>query len=144
MIRDDLPGLELIDGDGDPRIPETPITGRGLQRLRWQRYEIESYLVHPAPLERFPEREADGDPEALRHYFAENYPPAFMRDPLRDYPFLIGAKARTKLIPPALDAAGVPGIPYTRYHEIAALMQPEEIHPEVIDKLNAIQKAFGL
>lgn len=146
MIRDDLPGLELIDGDGNPHLPSTPITGRGLQRLQWQRYEIESYLLHPAALSRFvaTDATADGDAKALRQYFEENYPPAFIRDPLRDYPFLIGTKARTQLIPPALEAAGLLGIPYTRYHEIAALMEPQEIHPEVIQKLDAIQKAFGL
>jgi hypothetical protein len=28
--------------------------------------------------------------------------------------------------------------------EIAALMRPEEIHPEVVEKLDAIKKAFRL
>jgi predicted ATPase len=144
MICDDLPGLELIDGDGNPRLPKRPMTGRGLQRLQWQRYEIESYLVHPAALERFVKKEADGNLDALRQYFEDNYPPPFIRDPLHDYPFLIGTKARTQLIPPALHEAGLSGIPYTRYHEIAAVMLPEEIHPEVIEKLDAIQKAFRL
>ena len=43
-----------------------------------------------------------------------------------------------------LNAAGLPGFPYTRYHEIAALMTPDEIHPEVREKLDGILKAFGL
>jgi hypothetical protein len=80
--------------------------------------------------------------EDLRKHFEQNYPPAFLKDPLADYPYLVGTKARTQLIPPALEAAGLHGIPYTRYHEIAAVMKPEEIHPEVIEKLDAIQKAF--
>jgi hypothetical protein len=53
-------------------------------------------------------------------------------------------KARTEVIPPILDAAGLHGFPYTRYHEIAAVMKPEEIHPEVVEKLDAIQRAFRL
>ncbi|WP_447975486.1 ATP-dependent nuclease [Nitrospira sp. Kam-Ns4a] len=57
LVRDDLPGLILLDGDDDPRVPETPITGTGLQRVRWKRYEIESYLIHPKTLERFIERQ---------------------------------------------------------------------------------------
>lgn len=57
---------------------------------------------------------------------------------------LNATKARTYLIPPALTAAGIHGISYTRYHEIAALMLPEEIHPEVTEKLDAIQRAFNL
>ena len=55
----------------------------------------------------------------------------FCASPLGDHAFLNATKARTQLLPPALTAAGLPGLPYTRYHEIAAVMQPEEIHPEV-------------
>jgi hypothetical protein len=53
-------------------------------------------------------------------------------------------KARTKLIPPILDAGGIHALPYTRFSEIAAVMRPEEIHPEVKEKLDFIQQAFGL
>ena len=38
------------------------------------------------------------------------------------------------MIEPLLEAAGIYGLPYTRYHEIAALMRREEIHPEVLEK----------
>jgi hypothetical protein len=116
--------------------------------VRWKRYEIESYLFHPAALERFvgqmvgpaaaPQHVAD-----LRRHLEATQPPAFLRDPFADLPFLIGTKARTDLLPPALDAAGLPGFPYQRYVEIAATMRPEEIHPEVRQKLDAIVKAFG-
>ncbi len=149
LIRDDLPAVQLLDGDGNPNVPVSPITGQGLQTLRWTRYEIESYLFHPAALERFVEQQIGAAAAAahtgtLRHYLADNMPPAFLVDPLKDLPYLIGTKARTNLLPPALDAAGLPGLPYTRYHEIAALMRPEEIHPEVVEKLDAIQKALSL
>jgi len=33
LVRPDLPGLELLDGDARPEIQATPITGSGLQRL---------------------------------------------------------------------------------------------------------------
>jgi hypothetical protein len=78
----------------------------------------------------------------LRKHLEEMHPPGFIRDPLGDYAFLNGTKARTELIPPALAAAGLPDVPYTRYHEIAAVMTPEEIHPEVKEKLESIVKAF--
>ena len=55
LVREDLPGLELVDGDAHPDIQASAITGAGLQRLRWRRYEIESYLVHPDSLVRFVE-----------------------------------------------------------------------------------------
>ena len=41
---------------GNPNVPATEITGQGLQRLRWDRYEIESYLYHPAALRRYVEQ----------------------------------------------------------------------------------------
>ena len=149
LVRDNLPGLQLIDGDARQEIQSTSITGEGLQRLRWKRYEIESYLVHPAALARYVEHQvgsAAAQPhlEDLRKHFEESYPPAFLKDPFGDYPYLANSKARTDLLPPALTAAGLPGIPYTRYNEIAALMTPEEIHPEVKEKLDLIQKAFNL
>jgi hypothetical protein len=149
MVRDDLPGLVLIDGDANPKIQSTPITGKGIQRLRWNRYEIESYLLHPESLKRFVALQVGEEAAAphlqdLQRHFEENYPPAFLKNPLEDIPYLRNTKARTELLPPALDAAGLPGFPYTRYHEIASVMKPDEIHPEVTDKLNKIMEAFGL
>ena len=149
LIRDDLPALELVDGDARPEIQPTQITGRGFQRLRWRRYEIESYLVHPDALARFVEHTvgpAAAGPhiDDLRKYLQENFPPAVLRDPLGDHAFLNATKARTELLPPALAAAGLPGLPYTRYQDIAAVMRPDEIHPEVVEKLDGIMRAFGL
>lgn len=149
LVRPLLPGLELIDGDGRPEIQQTAITGTGLQRLRWHRYEIESYLVHPGALARWV-RGVVGDTAAETHvadlhrHFVDNYPPPFLNDPLIDHPMLLGTKARTALLPPALAAAGLPDLPYTRYAEIARMMLPSEIHPEVKEKLDLIQKAFNL
>ena len=55
VIREGLPGLFLLDRDARREVRDTPITGAGLQRLRWRRYEIESYLLHPDALARFVE-----------------------------------------------------------------------------------------
>jgi predicted ATPase len=150
LIRDDLPGLVLLDGDSNPNVGATEIKGSGLQRVRWRRYEIESYLVHPDALARYVEQQVgSGSPlpphvQDLRNYLQQNLPPAVLAQPLGDHVFLNSTKARTDLLPPALEAAGLAGIPYTRYHEIAAVMLPEEIHPEVREKLDAIQQAFNL
>jgi predicted ATPase len=148
LVRADLPALQILDGDDRPEIPETAISGRGFQRVRWRRYEIESYLFHPSALERFVsatvgQASAEEHVAALREHLSQTHPPAFLRDPLADHAFLAGVKARKLLLPPALTAAGLPGFPYQRYFEIAAQMLPAEIHPEVIEKLDAIVKAFG-
>jgi predicted ATPase len=126
LVREDLPGLQLLDGDARPEIPDTPITGQGLQRLRWRRYEIESYLIHPASLERFVEEKVGPGDHSLS---ARQDLRAYLEKTFRSSSFL-------------LSAAGLPGFPYTRYHEMAAVMRPEEIHPEVIEKLDALCRAF--
>jgi hypothetical protein len=149
LIREDLPGLELVDGDARPEIQSTELTGHGLQRLRWRRYEIESYLIHPGALARFVERmvgpgAAPAHVADLKEHLGDNYPPAVVQNPLGNHAFLNNTKARTELLRPALAAAGLPGLPYTRYHEIAAAMTRGEIHPEVVEKLDGIMRAFGL
>lgn len=156
LVRADLPGLALLDRDANPRLPETDRTQAGLQRVRWRRYEIESYLVHPAALARFVENQV-GSSQAeeakrglharLREFF-EELTDGFLADPLRPSriveSFFETTKARTDILPALLDAAGLHGFQYTRYHEIAAVMRPEEVHPEVIEKLDAIAQAFRL
>ena len=153
LVRDDLPALELIDGDARPDLQSSDITGLGLQRLRWRRYEVESYLVHPAALERFVEQQiGPGEHsrrarEDMRAYLEKTFTTGFLQEPMAENPlieaYLEKRKARTEVLPPILDAAGLPGFPYTRYHEIALVMTPDEIHPEVKEKLDAIVKAFG-
>ena len=74
LVHDDLFALELVDGDAHEGIQSTPITGQGFQRLRWRRYEIESYLVHPAALARF-----CTDPSRHRGWSAPGRPAASLR-----------------------------------------------------------------
>ena len=149
LVREGLPGLELRDGDAQPMVPDSEITGTGLQRIRWRRYEIESYLLHPDALARFVKTQVGAEPaeshvdEMLARWHDE-FPPAVTRNPLGDHEFLNTTKARTRLLEPLLQAAGIHGLPYTRYHEIAALMLPQEIHPEVVQKLDVICRSYGV
>ena len=147
LVRD-IPGLKLVDGDSHPGIGSTEITGAGFQRWRWRRYESESYLVHPQVLERFVVRMVGegGSPSHvadLRAHLTANLPPAIIERPLDDHAYLNNTKARKDILPQALSAAGLPGLPYTRYREIAALMLPEEVHPDVRETLDTIVRAFG-
>jgi hypothetical protein len=144
----DIPALELVDGDSHAGIGSSAITGAGFQRSRWRRYEIESYLIHPEALARFVSSAVGEAASAqhvadLRRYLTANLPPAVIERPLDNHDYLNSTKARTTILPPALSEAGLPGLPYTRYHEIAALMLPEEIHPDVREALDAIVRAFG-
>lgn len=147
LARPGFAGLELVDGDARESAPETAITGAGLQRLRWRRYEIESYLLHPDALTRFVDRETNEDSPGvagLEEWWRNNLPAVLIEDPFGDHPLVRNTKARTELLPPMLAAAGLPDISYRQYHEIAALMEPSEIHPEVVEKLDAICRAFGV
>lgn len=153
LVREDIPGLEIVDGDAHPGKGSTEITGIGLQRLRWTRYEIESYLIHPTAISRFievqvgPAAAVQANHEMLE-YMEKTFTKEFVEDPLGNHPlveaYLEKRKARTEVIPPILTAGGLPAFPYQRYHEIAAVMHPDEIHPEVVEKLNLIQQAFRL
>ena len=157
LIRNDLPALALRDKDLDQFSPNSEITGEGYQRLRWNRYEIESYLVVPSALERFADKmlgEADAikAKEDLRQFFVSKLLEDATRN-LYESPhtpagllesYLSNTKARTEIIGGALNAMGIHGFDYTRYSEIAALMTPEEIHPEVKEKLDLLVKAFRL
>jgi hypothetical protein len=146
LVRD-IPALELVDGDSLAGIRSTSITGAGFQRWRWRRYEIESYLVHPAALLRFVtaavgEAASARHVEDLRAHLTANLPPAVIERPLDNHVYLNNTKARTDILPAALSAGGLPGLPYTRYHEIVALMLPEEVHSDVREALDAIVGAF--
>lgn len=153
LVRGDFTGVILRDRDQDPRIPVTPAVTRGaLNRLRWRRYEIEAYLFHPAAMERWVRQLLGGDEadpgalaaalEGLRAHFAENYLPTFLENPHSEPAFISGLN-RDQLIAAPLAAAGFT-VDYTRYSGLAGIMEPGEIHPEVREKLDFIQQAFGL
>ena len=149
LVREGLPGLELRDGDAEPMVPDSETTRTGLQQIRWRRYEIESYLLHPDALARFVATQIGATAvqprvDDMLARWHDEFPPAVTRDPLGDHEFLNTTKARTRLLEPLLQAAGIHGLPYTRYHEIAGLMLPEEIHPEVVEKLDVICRSYGV
>lgn len=155
LVRADMRGVELLDGDGGkfPDKKQGPITGTGLQRLRWSRYEIESYLLHPAALRRFVAHKLGGPEAAADAVKAldEAIERMFQGRALFDAPlspgeiietYLQNTKARTKIIPGLLEAAGLHGLSYGSYFEIAEKMLPEEVHPEVKAKLDLLQQAL--
>jgi hypothetical protein len=140
-----IPGLVLLDGDDLPVINETEITGQGLQRVRWRRYEIESYLIHPAALKRFivsqvGESASGPHVEEMEKYLTDNFPPAV----LRGLGITVFEYDKAEQTSAADFGCWASRFPYTRYQEIAAVMFPEEIHPEVREKLDAICLAFNI
>lgn len=160
LIRRDARALELRDGDGKPeeKSKEIPISGNGYQGRRWRRYEIESYLVVPTVIDRFIAHQAGDDHlQQASKDIDQAYQDLLGADELvqrlRTSPlappriveaFLETEKARDGIIPRILSAGGLHGFPYTEFWQIAELMTPAEIHPEVVAMLDDIQRALGL
>lgn len=154
LVNSDMTGVWLVDGDGRGVVQPSQTAERSkLNRLLWARYESESYLVHPEALTRFIEQKtgaAAGD--AVRAFFDKLFgaelAKQFEANPFSAPPlvetYLKGTKARTEILAALIESAGIHGFDYTSFDEIAAVMRPEEVHPEVKEKLDFIQRAFGL
>ncbi len=156
LIKPNFPALEMLDKDSPNRANDDLITGDAscMQRIRWRRCEIESYLVHPAPLKRFVEKRLGGAPlaaapvAALRDALLTTLQQAFLDDPMHPVALVEGyfrAEPVSKsLIPELMQAAGLNNLPKREYFEIATLFRPDEVHPEIIERLNQIKQAFGV
>ena len=155
LVRADLTGIRLIDMDGRSRAGAADVVPRNgeLNRVIWSRYESESYLVHPVALARFISANSESDGEAVARGFFENAFGRELYERFLDAPFepptlvktyLATTKARTESVGGVLTLAGLHGFSYTDFDRIAAVMEPGEVHPEVVEKLNFIQTAFGL
>ena len=140
LIVPDFCGVELSDGDGKDHS-NMPTPPEGMKRLYWDRYEIESYLIHPKAISRFVEseggRQAAGKAEA---YMKRQLPPALYDNPFELSNYLQDTKAK-KVLANIFNEAGL-AIKETEYYLIAAQMTKEEIHPEVVEKLDAIARHF--
>ncbi|MBV9468873.1 MAG: AAA family ATPase, partial [Abitibacteriaceae bacterium] len=123
LVKSDIRGVELIDGDDHKGIQQTAFEAGKLQRLRWQRYEIESYLLHPDAIDRFIELKIGPDDISLeskrevRAYF-EKQLPGLLTEPLGENLTLEGVKASERIIPSILAAAGIHGIEKRDFYEI--------------------------
>jgi predicted ATPase len=163
LVDSQITGVWLIDADGKAlNIALSPKPEREkLNRIAWQRYETESYLVHPNALARFIDKQVAGaGAEAVRRFLTEQFNSYlgptigaqvandFIGNPMQPQQavnrYLAETKARTVIVSGVLQEAGIHGMDYTRFSEIAAIMEPNEIHPEVKQKLDFIQQAFGL
>lgn len=146
----------LLDGDRKKRgmdQPAQPQSGRNNQAI-WKRYEIESYLFHPRAMARYCDS-VTGQSDSLssilasleREFGSREQAERFADIPLQPAGLIENyfqtTKART-LLEQILKDAGFLNARYQDFDQLALQMLPEEIHPEVVEKLDFIQQAFGL
>jgi hypothetical protein len=142
-IKPQMNGYLLLDGD-NRNLPDREIRTDGLMIGRWGRYESESYLIHPESLIRY--AEIVNTPlfaSSGAQYLRDELPGAILRDPLGDHDYLNRTPASKTLLPSFLKAAQV-SLSKNDYYLIAEQMKPEEIPPEVKQKLDDMAEALGL
>jgi len=136
-------GVELCDGNGRDRskLPDVP---KGMIRLYWDRYEIESYLIHPEALIRYVEN-SNGSKAAKKvtTYTHKQLPIALHDDPFDDTSSYLQDSKAKKILSEILNSANL-NVNARDYYLIAAQMKKSEIHPEVIKKLDMIAEHFSL
>ena len=132
-----MPAVCLLDGD-NREAPERETTRLGMEVLRWKRYEIENYLFHPDALARFINFPLGI--ESVKREFQNMVPPS--ADVFGDSVVFVRSKGSTELVIPLLKAVGHP-INKADLHLIAEVMKPDEIHPEVVRKLDRMAEMLN-
>ena len=143
LVQQGILGIELRDSDGRPVNTGPRNLQNGLARMHWSRYEIESYLIHPKSIVRFV-KSVSGQEAADRadNYMKQQFPPALYEDPFSPSDYLQVTKAKN-ILSKIMQESEV-DVQESEYYQIAEQMTQEEIHPEVIEKLDAIADHFNL
>lgn len=162
LVQASMNAVLLKDGDGKEHqgLSPSPTTGV-MNRIAWRWYEGESYLLHPAALARFIDsKTGGGGAEAVRTALSnifeayagsglgQSIADTFIAAPLTPVElvqrYLKDTKARKDIIPQILTEGGILAMDYTEYDNIGKQMLASEVFPEVKEKLDFIQQAFGL
>lgn len=141
----DIRGVLLLDAD-NRGLPDRELAFDGLTILRWRRYESENYLIHPQALNRFVKSFESNlfvriFPDKGLDYLKNQLPPVVYNDPLAEHEYLNVTPASKTLLPGFFEAVEL-DITKNEYYQIAAKMLPEEVSPEVIEKLDLISESL--
>ncbi len=129
-------GLCLLDGDNRDQLDEETKKS-GLVVLRWQRYEIENYLLQLEAMKRFLDFPSlDREVEEAFHRHVPKGTELF-----GNHVSLERIKGSNEFLVPLFEKIGFP-TPKKDLYLLAAKMEPQEIHPEAIAKLDRIGKVL--
>jgi len=142
-----LRGYLLLD-HREPFQDMEDLAKSGLEVGLWDRNETENYLLVPDAIVRFCRSQ---EPPLVASIFAskaserlrKELPPEAFEEPFGLNPTLMKVKASDDLLLPFFQKIGKP-LNKSELYLLASEMKPEEIHPEVIAKLDAIAEAFNL
>ncbi len=138
-VYEDMRGACLLDGD-NLEEPDEELTQAGLRVLRWQRYEIENYLLQPDAIKRlvgFPLKN-----DLIDQAFHQRLIPSGT-DLFSDHVALMRTKASSEFIVPLLEEVDFQK-PKRDLYQLAAEMTGAEIHPEAVEKLDRIAEIMQL
>ncbi|HBG77702.1 MAG TPA: hypothetical protein DDW84_02470 [Phycisphaerales bacterium] len=141
VVAPKLKGFFIRDSVGKTNASQVP---PGLKVCYWSRKEIENYLIVPSVLERFVRRQGSSEelffsamvPKASQ-YLKENLSPKVYNKPLDND---IDGKGSDFLIK-FFDEIGIQ-INKGEYWQIAEIMHEDEIHQDIKNMLNDLQKAI--
>lgn len=132
-----------------------------LNHTVWSRCYAQNYLLHPSALARFIDARLgcgglDAVIRSVTNFFIEEFGEKagpliaddFLARPITESKavraVLAHRKNRDQIVGRIFCDAGIHELDNLEFDQIAAQMLPEEIHPEVKEKLDFIQQAFGL
>ncbi len=137
----DLRGLALFD-----RLEKEPVDDPFLKVIQWSKRELENFLAIPEILERW--AQSKGEVNLFQNYrvwmresIKENTTPAYLKD--RNHHWWSDNKMSDDYLPLIFEDFHIrAGIPNTmtkgRFYELVESFKPEEIDPEIIEKLDII------
>ncbi len=141
-VQKDIRGLLLLDGD-NRNDDRHDIDAEGLEILVWGRYEIENYLLVSKAIKRLISKLSSGelfvepDIQAMGNELRRLLPISVIENPLEDHPILRSIPASKEILPELFRRAGL-NLGKSDYYRIAEVMEPDEIHPDVIHVLDKI------
>jgi predicted ATPase len=137
-------GILILDRD-NKEIPEHDISADGLDVVRWQRYEIENYLLVPNAILRYIKNATTAEGELFQaplikraeDFLKKQFTPDAFQNPLTDSPFLIKIAASKDVLPQLFSAVELT-VTKKDYYQIAECFEHSEVHSDVRGTLDKI------
>jgi hypothetical protein len=142
----DLTGIAIFD-----RLDRSLPADLGVVAMTWQRREIENYLCLPEVLLAYSRHAATGEGELfanawetrMRDIITDMVPPIALREAAD--PWWVNTKVTDDFLDPLFERffkeVHLPNLMRkTDYHVLAQYLPPEKVHPEIVEKLDAIDQ----